>query len=284
MTHIKTKALYPHGNNGIFIYPFIQAEFVNEPIPIHSQDKQIALYSDEYNKIKFGVGLWPNKSTEIEIGFEKKGTHIYPRIGMIGMPEWQDDLRMFTLTAAVDKLDESRMPSQGWKMNASYELSSPTFSSDLDYNRYEILFKSYTQYSKKVNLGFHAYLAEGFGVGSINYQWFYIGGPETFVGIDYFRLGWHRMGYLRADYRYELERDLYLKASYCITPNFSWRNGELFLPIDSDALQGVGIGILYNSGVGPIELIYSRGGNELDVNEYFQNESVYLTAGMNFQN
>ena len=282
LTRFKVKALYPHGNQGVFLYPFIQAEYVKEPIPIHSLDKQIALYSDQYYKFKIGVGLWPNKSTEIEAGFERKPTHIYPEIGMIGMPEWKDDLRLFTLAVATDKRDESLMPSQGWKMKASYELSSKTFNSDLDYNRYELFFEAYIQHSKKVNLGFHAYLAEGFGVNSINYQWFYIGGPDTFIGIDYFRLGWHRMGYLRADYRYEIDRDLYLKASYCITPNIHWRNGDLFLPIDNDALQGIGIGLLYNSGLGPIELIYSRGGNELDVDRYFQNESIYFTAGMNF--
>jgi len=282
LTHFKTKALYPHGNNGVFIYPFIQAEYVKEPIPIHSLDKQIALYSDQYYKLKFGLGLWPNKATEIEAGFEQKVINIYPEIGMVGMPEWRNDLRMFTLTGSIDKLNESLMPSAGWKMNASYELSSMDFNSDLDFNRYQFLFKLYTPLSKKVNLGFQAYLAEGFGVDSLNYEWFYVGGPDSFVGVDFARLGWHRMGYFRADYRYKLDRDLYLKAIYCVTPNIKWRNGKKFYPIDDDALQGAGIGLLYNSGLGPIELIYSRGGNELSVNEYFQNESIYLTAGMNF--
>ena len=69
LTHFTSKALYPHGSGGVFIYPFLQAEYAREPIPIHSYDRTIALYDDQFYKLKLGLGLWPSKSVQLEAGF-----------------------------------------------------------------------------------------------------------------------------------------------------------------------------------------------------------------------
>ncbi|NQV51440.1 MAG: BamA/TamA family outer membrane protein, partial [Candidatus Marinimicrobia bacterium] len=282
LTHLTIKALYPHGSDGVVFYPFVQAEYVSEPLLLNDLDKTIALYDDLHYNWSFGFGIWPNNATQLQLGIEQEQINIYPEIGMSGLPEWKHELVKMFATFNIDHLDQVLIPSNGWKLTSSFELSSSIIGSDIDYSRLEIMLKSYRQVSKKVNLGVQAYLGEAIGANSVNYLWFHTGGPDSFVGIDYYGLSWYRVANFRFDLRYELDNDLYLKAIYNIAPNFTWRHAEKFYPLKDNAIQGFGVGLLYDSALGPIELIYSSGDNELDVEKHFQSRYLYLTAGVNF--
>jgi len=282
LTHLTIKALYPHGSDGVVFYPYFLAEYANEPLPINDLDQTIALYNDEYSNWGVGIGFWPNKSTQFQIGMEQELLHVYPKIGMSGLPTWERDLIKMGLTLNIDKLDHVLVPTSGWKLTSSLDLSSTIIGSDIDYKRYEIILRSYKQYGNRVNLSFQANVGEVSGAGTENYLWFHSGGPDSFVGIDYYRLSWYRVANFRLDVRYQWKSDLYVKAIYNIAPNFNWLNGEKFFPLKEDAIQGFGVGLLYDSILGPIELIYSLGDNELDVEKHFQTSYIYFTAGVNF--
>ncbi|MCF7824946.1 MAG: patatin-like phospholipase family protein [Candidatus Marinimicrobia bacterium] len=282
LTHLTIKALYPYGRDGFVLYPYLQAEYVNKPLPINDLEQTIALYNDQYTNWGLGIGFWPNKSTQFQLGLERQLLNVYPEIGMTGLPKWEHDLVKITLSLNIDWLDQVLIPTAGWKLTSDFDLSSTIIGSDIDFHRYEIILRSYRQVSRRVNLSFHVDFGEVSGAGSENYLWYHTGGPNSFVGIDYYRLSWSRVANFRFDYRYKWQPDLYIKAIYNIAPNFNWLKGEKFYPFKENSIQGLGVGILYDSILGPIELIYSRGDNKLDVQKHFQNTYVYFTAGVHF--
>ena len=282
LTHLRLKALYPNGIDGFIFYPFIQMEYTKEPITIHNEDRAIAVYNDKYIKLKMGLGLWPEKSSEIEFGMERVRLDIAPEIGMPGLPEWKHDLTRFTSTLAVDRLDRSLIPNKGWKLNADYEWSSPSLLSDIEFTRFEMTLDAYKPLDKHGNLHLRGHFGVSSGIEALNYLWFYTGGPESFVGIDYLRLAWYRMANMRIDYRYRLNKQTYFKAIYNLAPNFTWLDDEMFYPESVTSIHGLGVGLVYDSTIGPIQLIYSRGDNELEVEKHFQSGYLYFTVGMHF--
>ncbi|MCF7922103.1 MAG: patatin-like phospholipase family protein [Candidatus Marinimicrobia bacterium] len=282
LTHFQIKAFYPKGSKGFLFYPFIQAEYHDERVPVNDLNGPIALYNDSFYKFKLGVGFWPSKSTQLELGLERVAYDITPEIGTRGLPEWQNNLNLVTASLDIDGLDRSLIPTSGWRLNSGFEWSSTKLNSVFNYTRFQIMYETYMQTSANTNYRFKAHFGAAAGVDSLNYLWFYTGGPDSFVGIDYFRLGWVRVANFRLDRRYQLNEQTYLTSSYNIAPNFNWLKGEQFYPSTVTFIQGLGVGVLYDSPLGPIELTYSRGDSDLNENMHFKSSFVYFTVGGHF--
>ncbi|MCK5455641.1 MAG: hypothetical protein KAI45_00855, partial [Melioribacteraceae bacterium] len=118
------------------------------------------------------------------------------------------------------------------------------------------------------------------GGGTPFYEWFYIGGPSTFVGIDYFQASGTEFAIGQASYRYEFLEDLYVRGIYNIM--FGYNMGNHDNPIRGKPLVGGGFSVIMRTMFGKTELMWSRG----DANMYAPGEKVsrvYFTFGYNLK-
>ena len=89
----------------------------------------------------------------------------------------------------------------------------------------------------------------------------------------------YNYGYIRMDYRFEFQKDLFLKAIINVG-YYNHVDERVFLPFNNP-IYGYGIGLKYLTIAGPLELIFSQGSKSLINFDEFQNV-VYFTAGYVF--
>lgn len=97
--------------------------------------------------------------------------------------------------------------------------------------------------------------------------------------MNYNQLFGNRLSLIRFDYRVALKSFLYLKLMANMTLDFECRYPEMTYRPDN--LKGVGIGIMFTSPVGPIELVFSRGNKGFTEPGKGQSQ-ITFTAGARF--
>ena len=123
---------------------------------------------------------------------------------------------------------------------------------------------------------FHFFSYNGFGEeDSPDYKYHYVSGPDTFVGPERNQMVYYRLSLFRFDIRKKIKNNLYLSLIYNIAPNY---DGD-FYPINKDAFQGGGVGLTYDTALGPIQFIYARGDKINVLNPSKKSDVYYLTMG-----
>lgn len=192
-------------------------------------------------------------------------------------PSWKDNLHTFRIRSIIDRLDNVLIPNNGIYLNAGYEGSYQNIGSDIDYTRIDFSLDYYKTILKNHTIHFYTYY--GYGTNELPvYKWHYKSGPANFVGAERDEFAYYHMSIFRVDYRKRINRNLYLKFIYNIAPNY----GRDYYPIDKKAIQGYGVGVTYNTVLGPIELIYSRGDPIKLIHTSKKNNVYYLNMGYNF--
>ena len=85
----------------------------------------------------------------------------------------------------------------------------------------------------------------------------------------------------RADLRYEFLPDWFVTLSYNNAPNPAL-SGNRLIPPKVRVLNGYGVGVMYNSFLGPIEVTFGLG-DKLDADDSTSLRSIsYFSAGLKF--
>ena len=135
----------------------------------------------------------------------------------------------------------------------------------------------YKTISKNTVLRFYTYY--GYGTEELPvYKWHYQSDPNSMVSAERDEFGWYRISLFRADYRKQVNKNLYLSFIYNVAPNYN----QTFYPIDLKLIQGFGIGIKYKTPLGPIEFIYGRGDPIKLIHSSSKNDVYYFRMGYNF--
>lgn len=106
-------------------------------------------------------------------------------------------------------------------------------------------------------------------------------GPNDFVGVDLYELSWKRFMIFRMEYRHSLNREWFVKLIYNNAPNPIWEGDRLYPP-KVKVLNGYGIGLFYDSVIGPVEFTLSLG-DKLNADDTKSMRAIsYFSAGYHF--
>ncbi|MCJ7802687.1 MAG: patatin-like phospholipase family protein [Candidatus Marinimicrobia bacterium] len=281
LTNLNSIFYYPSNKQAVSFYPYFRLNYKNIPLNMFGENGiKIAKYHNQSFLVAGGFGIDPKNYWDIKMEYNIEYMDITPIVSFpdeILFPSWKDDLHSIRINSTIDRLDNVLIPNQGIYINAIYEGSYQNIGSDLDYTRFELSLDYFKTISIMHTLHFYTYY--GYGTDDLPvYKWHYKSGPDYFVGAERDEIAYYHISIFRADYRRKLNRNLYLKFIYNIAPNYE----QDYYPIDKKALQGYGLGLTYNTVVGPIELIYSRGDNIKLTQSTKMKNVFYLSMGIKF--
>lgn len=281
LTDFNSIFYFPTNDLDVSLYPYIQLNYKNIPINIFgTTGKKIATYHNRSFSIGggFGINFKNNWDTKAEYNIEYM--NIAPIVSFPDdslFPSWKDNLRTVRIISNIDKLDNVLIPNNGVHIKTGYEGSYKNIGSDIDYTRFDFSLDYYSTILKKHTIHFYTYYGHGTNELPV-YKWHYKSGPADFVGAERDEFAYYRVSIFRVDYRRRLSNNLYLTFIYNIAPNY----GGDYYPIDKNAFQGFGVGIKYNTVLGPIELIYSRGDQIKHSRTNDKKDVFYINLGFNF--
>ena len=282
LTQISSLLYFPTSKHEISLYPYNHIVYKDIPITIFGEaGDKIAIYHNRSTSVGFGAGLNLSHNWDSKLEYNLESMNVSPIVSWPDpeiFPEWKDDLRSLRISSHFDNLDNVLIPNQGLNIQYNYEGGFKNIGSDIDYVRSNISIDYYYTFSNFNTLHFFSY----YGTGNENlpvYKWHYKSGPNSFIGALRDEFSWHQLSIFRADYRRKIERNIYLSLIYNIAPNYN----QNFYPIEKKSMQGYGIGLKYNTALGPIEFIYSRGDLIRLIHTAKKRDVYYLSMGFNFE-
>jgi len=281
LTKFNIKTSLPSRSLDLAIFPFLGYTFKDIPIAIYDEyGNRIATYKDRSSLFGAGFDILFNKSWFFEAGYGAEYLNVKPDVAIRDtsrFPTFSNNLRQIILTTTIDQLDDILVPNSGYYLNANYEGSFKKIGSDLDYYRIDAGINWYMTPVQTHTFMLGAYYANSSKLPL--YKYFLLGGPGTFVGLDYFQLFAERVMVGRIDYRYQFKKDIFIRLM--ANAAIGYRINGQSPPERNELITGYGLGIKFLSILGPLEIIYARGDrNPLHPGE--KQFNFYVVAGYKF--
>lgn len=283
LSKISSKIYYPSRSIDISIYPFISGYYKNIPISIYDEaGKKFAQYKDRAWAVTVGAGIPVKKDWIFEMGFSLEWMNISADIASevdnVVFPTWRDNLHLVQFSLLLDRLDDALVPTKGVLVNAETEISSTRLGSDIGYSRASVSAKYYTTVGEV-----HTFMFGGDYMlqwrDTPQYRWFNIGGPDSFVGYDYYQTYGSRFLIARFEYAYAYKKDIFLKLIGNV--GFDYNLGPPSQAIVGDPLSGLGVALMFDSIIGPVQFTAASG----DKSSFHPGEHrmiYYFSAGYKF--
>ncbi len=281
VTQLLSRVYYPSRTLNLPLYPVFEIGYRNTATRVYDgHGDRVASYNDRAWRMSLGIGLLPARWLNAELGFQQEYMNIRPTSSFPDpdlMPSLTDRLSQIVARFTFDALDEVLLPEKGVYVGARYEGSYAKLGSDVSYDKVEVHVDGYLTFA-----GQHTgriYLFYGQSGGSIPfYKYFNLGRPRMFVGMHYDQLYGSRLRVARCDYRFKYNDYLNFSLMGNIAFDFTRRSEP---EIGSPTLWGFGFGLVVDSPVGIVELIYALGSKSFL--EPHKSENVtYLTLGTRF--
>jgi NTE family protein len=281
LTSFLFKPSLPSRSLDLTIFPFFKYYFWDIPVPIYEiSGEKIAKYKDKGNSIGLGFNILLSRSALFEAEYAFEYMNVKPDVAVRDssrFPEFDDELHTVIFSSTIDMLDNIILPRHGFYFYGKYDYSSKSLGSALDFYRLELNARFYMTFA---NL--HTVMLQGFlGTSEATpmYRRFYLGGPDTFVGLDWMQLVADEMAVARIDYRYEFKNDIFIKLMG--NAAFGYKFDGQSPPPGNNIIIGYAIGIQFHSIIGPFEFIYSRGDHS-PLNPGPKQYNYYFKAGYIF--
>ncbi|MBD3169577.1 MAG: BamA/TamA family outer membrane protein [candidate division Zixibacteria bacterium] len=263
-------------------YPYAIVKHKDIGLNIYDEfGEKTARYNDRSTLIGLGLGIFPDKSSNLEFEYNVELMDVSAEIAsadirdLIG--DFDDVLSKYDIKLDIDRLDNVLLPRDGLKLTVLAELSYEKMGSEHTYQKLDIRGDYY------YTLGRHTMRLAGTHKRGWNefpiYKWYYLGGPDEFVGWNYSKFSGNRFNSVRAEYRYEHKKDIFFK--FILNAAFDYSLGFPEYRQSGPLLTGVGIGVKFTSLVGPLEIMVGNGDENLFEPGKRQN-LFYFTAGYKF--
>ncbi len=281
-TRFFSKIFYPTKTLNFPVYPLVYLSHKNIPTRLYWGDGEIlANYRDRSFALGGGLGFLLKKSLNLELAYEQEWMNIRSQTAFYPLdplPELKPELRKVELRATIDTLDDLRIPKNGLYLQALYEGSYESLGSDTAYELAEALADIYATFRDKNTLRLYGYW--GMSRGDLPfYKQLNQGRPGTFVGMGYDQLQGKGMKILRGEFRYDYTNRIQFKIMANAALDFEQRWPEMtYAP---GILWGAGTGVVIDSLLGPLELIFSLGSKGIGDPNTVQ-AVAYLELGARF--
>ena len=268
MTTLDITFLYPSRSMDMPVYPFVSAYYKDIPIDFYYEGKKIFRFADRSWELFGGLNFSLSKfwNLEASLGWESMNV-----ASEIASAEIDAILNQYNLKANLvsgkvrllyDSLDDIIIPNSGIYFNSYFESTIPSLGSDLKFSRFFARFDTFIPLAKQHNIRIAAAYMKAWEISEVPfYKWFYIGGPETFVGIDYFQASGTEFTIAAGSYRFEILESIYLKAVF--NTMFNYR--ILDDPQKAEKiLYGYGFSGLMKTMFGKIEIMWAQGDKNIE--------------------
>ena len=277
------KVFYPSRSLTFPIYPFFHAGYRDIPIDIYDNRAYlVARYPYRSADWAVGIGVQAGSfiNAELELNFEYMD--IEPEVAIpdpVRFPSWKNRLRTIRFSNIIDQRDNTLIPVEGFLLSAKYEGSFLQLISSDRYYKLRIILENYLPFSTRNNIRFFGFYGQASQDIPI-YKNFYLGGPDNFVGLDYYQLTGQKIGIVRLDWRYRFSDRWYGKLIVNSAYN-ELRQNERIVSGSFRWMQAVGTSLTMDTPFGPFELTYAY-----NFNSFYRNENnksfFYFQAGYHF--
>ena len=285
LTEFDISVLYPSRSMDIPVYPFLKVSYKEIPINFYLDGRKFFSFRDRSWNFSGGFNFSLSRFWDFEASMNYEDMNTITDIASSDVEKivktQYPDAKIINgkLRLLFDSLDDVILPNSGLYFKANFEISMKDLGSEIQYHRFSSLAEYFIPIGSKHNLKLAASYAFA-GKGTPFYKWFYIGGPSTFVGIDYFQANGSEFSIGQVGYRYEFLKDLYLRGVFNIMFNYNMFGFEN--PYYGKPIIGGGISLIIRTMFGRAEITYARG----DKNMYKPGSKVsrvYFTFGYNLK-
>lgn len=282
LTRFFSKISYPTETLDFPVYPLAYLRYKNVPTRFYGDDGEVLTsYRDRSFSLGGGVGFLLKKSLNLEIVYEQEWMNIRSQPAFFPQDpnlEFKADLRKLGLQATIDTLDNPRLPENGLYLRALLEGSYESLGTATAYERAEAWADIYTTFRAKNTLRLYGYWGASRGDLPF-YKRLNQGRPETFVGMGYDQIQGDSMKILRGEFRYKFTNFVHFKIMANVALDFEKRGLDAIRP--PGALWGAGTGVVIDSPLGPLDLVFSLGSKGISDPGTLQ-AVAYLELGARF--
>ena len=285
LTLFDVTVLYPSRSMDIPLYPFLKIAYQEVPINFYLDGRKVFSFENRSWDFSGGLNFSLSKYWNLETSMNYEIMDVVTDIAtsavdsLVKRNNPDAKLVIGELHLLFDSLDDIILPNSGLYFKAFAEISMKDLGSEIDYNRFYGIANYFIPVAKKHNINLSASYAFA-GTGTPFYKAFYVGGPNTFVGIDYFQANGTEFTIGRASYRYEFMKDLYINGTYNVM--FGYNLGSYDSPSRGKPILGGGLSVIMRTMFGKTELMWARG----DANMQAPGEKVsriYFIFGYNLK-
>ena len=281
ITSLRSKISFPSRTLDQIFYPFWEFKIIDREQDLFGEQATVSVakffYKDLFNRI--GVGITPSKYTNLEVGYNIEWVNLKPSVGFTEGEEVNFHMNDYFAILKIDALDNFNFPQNGVYFRGSIFMSKKKLGSHYDYTQFFLygdIYKKFGIHGFRLN----AYYFDTWGDGEpFPKTTKIIGGARSFIGWEYSSALLNKITVLRGEYHLNfiktLYLDFYLNTAFYL--DFFYENSDT--PNVKNVYWGGGIGITYNSIIGPMRFIWALGDNSvLDPTEYIKR--FYFTLGV----
>ena len=282
-TKLSGEIFYPSRTLDIPIYPFVEFVYSDIPYILYNTDgNKLASYNYITFNSSAGFGLLYKNFEHISVYLNNEWIRALPDIAMQyreNFKNFKENLTSIRFDYNADLLDDYLYPRKGLYIDGNFEIADEIlYKSDRNYLKYSSSIDYY--YTFKQILTFHLNGHYCYSKDAPEYKYFWIGGANSFIGIDYNQLLVKKMTYFRSDVYLRLIENFRGSLIY----NYAYDYEPFIIDPDLEINKNIsawGMGIEYKTPIGPVKIILSNSINsitdKLNGNWYF-----YFTAGYCF--
>ena len=263
LTKFSLRMMYPSKSMSMPLYPFLSVEYKDIPLDFYQGDQKILSYWNSSWMFSLGLNLSLSKFWNLETGAYMEFMNVSENVSQIDFDQIHNTrARIIKLKFDLiyDSLDDVLLPNSGVYFKSYYVYSSETLGSDLNYTKLYSKLDFYLPFGESHNLGFTGSYMKAWRDVPF-YKWFYIGGPGSFIGIEYYKAIGTEFTIGGFDYRYKLADNLYLKGMFNIM--FNYNLGTPSNPYRGEPIIGYGVSLKYSTLLGVFEIVLSRGDKDM---------------------
>lgn len=285
LTKMDLTVLYPSRSMDIPLYPFVRIQYSDVPMYFYLDGQKLFSFNNRSWNFSGGLNFSLSKYWNLEAAMNYELMNVTTDIASNDIQELvslnNPEAKIIAISGSLlfDSLDDIIVPSSGLYFKSFFDISMKDLGADIQFHRFASFAKYFIPLSDNNNLK----LEMSYMYGSENtpfYKWYYIGGPESFVGIDYRQAHGTEFSIGQISYRYEFLTNIYLQGTFNLMFNYNLSNSTL--PKRGKPIYGGGISLIMKNMFGKTELTFSRGDKDL----YLPGEKtnrIYFTFGYNLR-
>ncbi len=276
----RSKLSFPSRSLDEIFYPFWEFSISERTQDIYLLGGDVSTaefyYKSLYNKL--GIGITPSRFTNLEIGYNIEWVNIRPSVGLVAMEDINYHMNDLFAVMKIDALDDFNYPKNGFYLHGDFYFSSTKLGSHYDYKRFSLMADAYKTF------GINGFRVMGFYFQSWGDEPFprmakILGGPSSFVGWEYSAAMFIKVSMVRLEYHLNFWNNVYFDLYGNSAFNYDVLLFDSSQKEPNKIFLGVGLGLTYDSIIGPVRIIWAWGDNSV-INPREYAKRVYFTLGV----
>ncbi len=246
---------YPRRLWGNYIYPYLYGFYQDIPINIYFEGEKIARYHKRSYGGAVGLGFILKNWGEVRIDYMPEKLLVTPSIAFspdLTWPEWKYNVHLGRIYLDIDLLDDILIPRHRYRAQVEYEKTLDFIQQQENSNRLYIDQRFYGTLIRRNTGSIQLFL--GFSENIEFYRYFYLGGPNTFVGYNYDEFSGPNVGIYRYEHQYQWSDIISLIG--IVNAGNIWENYRN-ISFNENFKTGFGVGVQIDSFLGPFRYILS---------------------------